>query len=147
MTKLRTTELVVKFAQARHVAIILTIYPDSFCDSLRSSQSVSYDTPDHAWWQAYAGFMMIVYPIGTPLLYGWVLWKYRRLLQSEQEREKEENTVGRGAMRFDEAPLIFSLLSPLSHRSTYFRAVPCGINTSLISTVSTSLTALDVCCK
>ncbi|KAG5175014.1 hypothetical protein JKP88DRAFT_154267, partial [Tribonema minus] len=44
---------------------------------LRADYSISCRTPEHKAYIAYAGFMIFVYPIGIPVLYGWVLRRHR----------------------------------------------------------------------
>jgi len=114
---------------------------------LVSDQSVSCDTGDHTWWQAYAGFMMIVYPFGTPCLYGWLLWKDRELLKKEEEREIEENKVGLagggvGGHAKSHLPSQLYSYRLLFLHSTCFRAASSGTNMKPVSTGSTSSIAL-----
>jgi hypothetical protein len=47
---------------------------------LRADYSVSCSTRKHAMYQAYAAVMLLLYPIGIPCCYGYVLWRNRRLL-------------------------------------------------------------------
>ncbi|GMI30328.1 hypothetical protein TeGR_g14640 [Tetraparma gracilis] len=57
---------------------------------MMSDQSVDCGTPDHIWYQAYAGVMMLVYPVGIPTLYGALLWKARVQLQEEGREGNEK---------------------------------------------------------
>ncbi|CAM9812841.1 unnamed protein product, partial [Ascophyllum nodosum] len=62
---------------------------------LRADYSISCKTNTHTYYRIYAGFMLMVYPIGIPLLYAFILWKNRHLLnptlaaaaRAEQERQ------------------------------------------------------------
>ncbi|CAN0013328.1 unnamed protein product, partial [Ectocarpus sp. 6 AP-2014] len=41
---------------------------------LRADYSLSCNTVTHTWYKVYAGIMIVVYPIGIPLLYAFILW-------------------------------------------------------------------------
>jgi hypothetical protein len=58
---------------------------------LVSDQSLSCDTNDHTWWKIYASAMMLIYPLGTPVLYSWLLWKDKEMLKDDKERGKNES--------------------------------------------------------
>ncbi|CAN0046228.1 unnamed protein product, partial [Phaeothamnion confervicola] len=45
---------------------------------LRADYSIQCYTPTHTVYMTYAAFMALVYPIGIPLVYGWMLWAQRR---------------------------------------------------------------------
>ena len=66
-------------------------FGDDMTKYLVLDQSVSCETNKHTFWQIYAGFMMFVYPIGTPALYLHLLWKDRAILKDEVDREKDDN--------------------------------------------------------
>ena len=44
---------------------------------LRADYSLSCLTPRHGWYQVYALIMVIVYPIGIPSVFAWLLFSYR----------------------------------------------------------------------
>eukprot|EP00752_Nemacystus_decipiens_P008148 g7287.t1 len=47
---------------------------------LRADYSLSCNTTRHTWYKVYAGIMIVVYPIGIPLLYAYILWINRESL-------------------------------------------------------------------
>jgi hypothetical protein len=50
---------------------------------LRADYSVQCDTPEHNRYKAYAAFMVIIYPLGIPALYGYLLWSNKHKLSSK----------------------------------------------------------------
>jgi hypothetical protein len=52
---------------------------------LRADYSVSCDTAIHKAYQAYAAFMILVYPIGIPALYAYLLWQHRAHLHTKDD--------------------------------------------------------------
>ncbi|CAN0338896.1 unnamed protein product [Ascophyllum nodosum] len=64
---------------------------------LRADYSLSCKTKTHIHYRIYAGFMLLVYPIGIPLLYAFILWKNRHLLNptlAAAARVEQDNTGG-----------------------------------------------------
>ncbi|CAM9559605.1 unnamed protein product, partial [Choristocarpus tenellus] len=59
---------------------------------LRADYSIMCDTQEYSLYKTYAGIMILVYPIGIPLLYFAVLWKQREKLDP-----KPDNTILEGA--------------------------------------------------
>jgi hypothetical protein len=53
---------------------------------LRADYSVSCNTAKHTAYQAYAAVMILVYPVGIPLLYTWLLWRERRCFNQSHKR-------------------------------------------------------------
>ncbi|CAM9638404.1 unnamed protein product, partial [Laminaria digitata] len=47
---------------------------------LRADYSISCKSSLHTFFRAYAGIMILIYPIGIPILYAAILWKNRELL-------------------------------------------------------------------
>ncbi|CAM9106040.1 unnamed protein product, partial [Hapterophycus canaliculatus] len=47
---------------------------------LRADMSLSCDSNEHRFFRIYAGIMIVVYPVGIPLLYAFILWKNRHSL-------------------------------------------------------------------
>ncbi|CAM9662612.1 unnamed protein product, partial [Choristocarpus tenellus] len=52
---------------------------------LRADYSIMCDTQEHGFYKAYAGIMILVYPIGIPLLYFVILWRHRTKLDPKAE--------------------------------------------------------------
>eukprot|EP00903_Cladosiphon_okamuranus_P012164 g11411.t1 len=55
---------------------------DSF---LRADYSLSCKATKHTWFEVYAGIMILVYPVGIPLLYAYILWVNRESLNPRVE--------------------------------------------------------------
>ncbi|CAN0013701.1 unnamed protein product [Ectocarpus sp. 6 AP-2014] len=47
---------------------------------LRADYSIQCHTDKHGWYKVYAGVMIMVYPVGIPLLYAFILWQNRESL-------------------------------------------------------------------
>jgi hypothetical protein len=61
---------------------------DSAADTtsyLRADYSIQCGTAKHTLYRVYAGFMVIIYPLGIPALYAWLLWSNRHKLSSSNE--------------------------------------------------------------
>jgi hypothetical protein len=52
---------------------------------LRADYSIQCGTAKHTLYSVYAGFMVIIYPLGIPALYAWLLWRNRHKLSSQAE--------------------------------------------------------------
>ncbi|CAM9826802.1 unnamed protein product, partial [Laminaria digitata] len=57
---------------------------------LRADYSISCTTSLHMMFKAYAGIMILVYPVGIPVLYALILWKDRELLNPRIHVEPDE---------------------------------------------------------
>ncbi|GMI40537.1 hypothetical protein TeGR_g4102 [Tetraparma gracilis] len=64
-------------------------FGDDEREYMMSDQSVNCGTGTHMKYQAYAGVMMVVYPVGIPTLYGVLLWRARLQLQEDGREEVE----------------------------------------------------------
>lgn len=53
---------------------------------LRADYRIECDSSKHQVVQVFAGIMIFVYPVGIPLFYAYLLYKNRRVLESEVER-------------------------------------------------------------
>eukprot|EP00752_Nemacystus_decipiens_P008151 g7290.t1 len=75
---------------------------------LRADYSLSCNAQRHMWYKIYAGIMIVVYPIGIPLLYAFILWVNRESLnprvQSVVSPEPDGDTVNEGGARGDLKP-------------------------------------------
>jgi hypothetical protein len=52
---------------------------------LRADYSIQCGTAKYTAYKAYAGVMVIVYPLGIPALYAWLLWRSRHKLSSKND--------------------------------------------------------------
>jgi hypothetical protein len=52
---------------------------------LRADYSIQCGTAEHTLYRVYAGVMVIIYPLGIPALYAWLLWSKRHKLSSNNE--------------------------------------------------------------
>jgi Transient receptor potential (TRP) ion channel len=52
---------------------------------LRADYSIQCDTAEHKLYKVYAAVMIIIYPIGIPVLYTWLLWRQRHKLTKEKD--------------------------------------------------------------
>ncbi|CAM9899962.1 unnamed protein product, partial [Laminaria digitata] len=57
---------------------------------LRADYSISCTTSLHMLFKVYAGIMILVYPVGIPVLYALILWKDRELLNPRIHVEPDE---------------------------------------------------------
>ncbi|CAM9194743.1 unnamed protein product, partial [Laminaria digitata] len=70
---------------------------------LRADYSVSCNTGLHTFFKVYAGLMILVYPVGIPVLYATILWNKRDLLNpqicsdTKPERHREDEATTRAA--------------------------------------------------
>lgn len=54
---------------------------------LRVDYRIECDSSKHRLFQVYAGIMILVYPVGIPLVYAFLLYKNRRVLRNKVERQ------------------------------------------------------------
>ncbi|CAM9644386.1 unnamed protein product [Ectocarpus sp. 13 AM-2016] len=52
---------------------------------LRADYSIQCHTDKHTWYKVYAGVMIMVYPVGIPILYAFILWQNRESLNPRVE--------------------------------------------------------------
>ena len=72
------------------------------CDELDTQESyliadysINCGDTGYTFYSVYAGLMVLLYPIGIPLLYTLLLWKKREHIKKEEkEREKDEELFG-----------------------------------------------------
>jgi len=57
---------------------------------LKVDYSINCDSDEHKFYEAYAGFMILVYPVGIPLMYFILLYMRRAELDPGQERFTHE---------------------------------------------------------
>lgn len=58
-------------------------------DYLRADYSIECDTFKHRAFMVYAGFMCLLYPLGIPALYSYILFRNRRVLADGNARERD----------------------------------------------------------
>lgn len=78
-----------------------TIFQTFACDEfdtglsyLRADHSLECNTSTHTWFMVYAGIMGIIYPLGIPFCYAFVLFKGREVLKGEESRDTVSTDVG-----------------------------------------------------
>ncbi|CAM9792494.1 unnamed protein product, partial [Laminaria digitata] len=64
---------------------------------LRADYSISCNTHKHGLFRKYAGLMVVVYPVGIPVLYFFVLWRKRKLLNPRIYSANKEEVDGDSA--------------------------------------------------
>jgi hypothetical protein len=98
-TTISSSDRVLERAFAKHAMVFLTmtflvcskcsttVLQTFACDQitkdasyLRADYSISCNTQKHVYYQIYSGIMILVYPIGIPVLYAVILWHQRALL-------------------------------------------------------------------
>ena len=82
---------------------------------LRADFTIVCDSPKHKAFQIYAGFMVMIYPIGIPALYAVLLFSNHHVLRDEQGRE--ESTIAR---------LTSDLWKPYKPHRFYYEVIECG---------------------
>ena len=60
---------------------------DNGISYVRADYGLACSSARHSAFRAYAGLMVVVYPLGVPALSGWWLWRNRRALQSPTRSE------------------------------------------------------------
>ena len=102
----RGSEAALKKVDRRHVSMVLlisflvyssvsaTVFQTFACENLadgkeylRADYRIECDSPKHQAFKLFAGIMIVVYPVGIPLFYSYLLFKNRRVLESTTERE------------------------------------------------------------
>ena len=82
---------------------------------LMADYSIDCDSSKHRAFQIYAGFMVLLYPVGVPTFYAWLLFSNRRLLQDEKDRV--ETLAARSTS---------DLWNPYKPHRFYYEVVECG---------------------
>ena len=82
---------------------------------LRADYTIECDSDKHRALQIYAGFMIILYPVGIPALYAGLLFSNRRVLRDEVSREESHF-----------ARAISDLWKPYKPRRFYYDVIECG---------------------
>ena len=82
---------------------------------LLADYSIDCESSKHRALQIYAGFMVLLYPVGIPISYAWLLFRNRRLLQDGNDRMEAL------AVRSTS-----DLWKPYKPRRFYYEVVECG---------------------
>lgn len=93
---------------------------------LRADYRIECDSSEHQAFQVFAGFMILVYPVGIPLLYGYFLYKNRRVLKSEVEGDRETSP---------QVQQISDLWAPYKPGRFYYEVIECARRMSLTGVV------------
>lgn len=99
-----------------------TVFQMFSCDDLEDGNTylrVDYrihcDSPKHRALQIYSGFMIFLYPLGIPAIYGVLLYRTRHLLQTETSRAHSVR-----------AQWTSELWSPYRPSRFYYEVIECG---------------------
>ncbi|CAN0225585.1 unnamed protein product, partial [Scytosiphon promiscuus] len=93
---------------------------------LRADYRVECDSSRHQAFQVFAGIMILVYPVGIPLFYGYLLYKNRVALKSEDKGKRDTSP---GVQRISE------LWAPYKPERFYYELVECVRRMSLTGVV------------
>ncbi|CAM9304988.1 unnamed protein product [Ectocarpus sp. 6 AP-2014] len=93
---------------------------------LRVDYRIECDSSKHRAFQVLAGFMILVYPVGIPLFYAYLLYKHRRVLKGEDEVARETSS---------EAQSISDLWTPYKPGRFYYEVIECLRRMSLTGVV------------
>ena len=63
-------------------------FDSDYGNYLKVDFSLNCDSSDHKFFKVYAGLMIIIYPIGVPLMYFYLLWSKRDMIDPGQERNE-----------------------------------------------------------
>ena len=107
-------------------SVSYTIFQTFACDPLDSGViylRADYDlvcwTRAHVGYMTYAGFMILVYPVGIPAVFAWVLFKYRKSITRVAE------TANRTRVPL-EAEAIKDLWAAYKRSRYYYEVIECG---------------------
>ena len=130
----RSSEIALRNARQKHVSMALLItflvyssvssvvFQMFVCDELddgnlylRADYTIMCDSPKHRALQIYASIMILLYPLGIPTLYACLLFRHRRILQSERDREESLEVM----------PTL-DLWKPYKPQHFYYEVAECG---------------------
>ena len=107
-------------------SVSYTIFQTFVCDSLDSGVTylrADYDlvcwTKTHIGYTTYAGIMILVYPVGIPAMFAWVL-----LINQDRIRNAVEDTNQR--LLLPEAEAMKGLWAPYKRSRYYYEVIECG---------------------
>ena len=129
----RSSEIALRSARQKHVSMALlvtflvyssvssVVFQMFACDNLddgkylRADYTITCDSPKHRALQIYASLMIFLYPVGIPTLYACLLFRHRRILQSERDREESLEVM----------PTLV-IWKPYKPQHFYYEVVECG---------------------
>lgn len=139
------SEAALQKIRQKHVSMVLlitflvyssvsaTVFQSFACEDLddrknylRADYRIECDSSKHRAFQVFAGIMILVYPVGVPLFYGYLLYNNRRLLKSEDEGEREMSP---------QVQPISDLWAPYKPRRFYYEVIECLRRMSLTGVV------------
>ena len=110
---------------AVYSSVSYTIFQTFVCDSLDSGVTyirADYDlvcwTRAHVGYMTYAGFMILVYPVGIPAVFAWVLYVNREGIKSVEGTNK--------SLIPPETEAIKDLWAPYKRSRYYYEIIECG---------------------
>ena len=113
-------------------SVSYTIFQTFVCDPLNSGVTylrADYDlvcwTTTHIAYMTYAGIMALVYPIGIPAVFAWMLFIYRDDIKSV------EDTTTNGNQEQPESEAIKDLWAPYKPTRYYYEVIECGRRNAL----------------
>ena len=92
---------------------------------LRADYRIECDSPKHRAFQVYAGFMVVLYTLGIPALYGIFLFRDRDILRHDQDGREEIVCVSSTS----------DLWKPYKPSAFYYEVIECGRRVSLAGVV------------
>ena len=110
---------------AVYSSVSYTIFQTFVCDSLDSEVTylrADYDlvcwTRAHVGYMTYAGFMILVYPVGIPAVFAWVLYVNREGIKSVEDTNN--------SLIPPETEAIKDLWAPYKRSRYYYEIIECG---------------------
>lgn len=88
---------------------------DDGCNYLRADYRIRCDSPKHQAFRVYAAVMVVVYPVGIPALYAFLLFTNRTVLQDARKRDREIN-----------AKSTADLWKPYKPSQFHYEVIECG---------------------
>ena len=90
-------------------SVSTTVFGAFPCDELDTGEkfliadyAINCDESSYSLFAAYAGVMMVVYPIGVPVLYGWLLVRKKEHITQPVAEREEDNELAGLAFLFDQ---------------------------------------------
>eukprot|EP00611_Tribonema_gayanum_P000411 TRINITY_DN10281_c0_g1_i1.p1 TRINITY_DN10281_c0_g1~~TRINITY_DN10281_c0_g1_i1.p1 ORF type:complete len:1126 (+),score=274.53 TRINITY_DN10281_c0_g1_i1:133-3510(+) len=108
----RDSDMALAFLYLVFTSVSTTVLQTFPCDHLdgtaksylRADYSIECGTPTHTAYVAYAGIMVLVYPIGVPALFAWLLWKQRVAVRKAEALDSFASAVDPVAAAQTRAP-------------------------------------------
>ncbi|CAM9126201.1 unnamed protein product [Ectocarpus sp. 6 AP-2014] len=114
-------------------SVSATVFQTFACEDLDNGKRyprvdcrIECDSSEHQAFEVYAGIMILVYPVGIPLFYAYLLYKNRRVLKSEDEVTRESSP---------QVQPISDLWSPYKPGRFYYEVIECFRRMSLTGVI------------